>query len=182
MTPVRNAKQAIQCDALASFCQRQGEDVLVSLRLGPGDLDPGEAQVVLVGPKSKVRVTGSIDREGDGLLLTFAVPQSELGWRAMEIAVRPSAGDARPTDARLLAAKHRPCALLIGPVPDVQDGAASTTCTTHHCDQLHAKVHAKSRGSTGSSARDAHARRFRQWRRCGSVSLVAGRRGAARPT
>jgi len=117
VTPMRNAKQAIQCDALASYCRRQGEDVLVSLRLGQGDLDAGEATVVLNGPKNKVRVTGSIDREGDGLLLTFAVPQGKHAWRAMDIAVRPSAGDARPTDARLLAAKHRPCALLIGPVP-----------------------------------------------------------------
>jgi capsular polysaccharide biosynthesis protein len=117
VTPVTNAEEAIQCDALMSHCRRLGEDVLVSLRLGLGDLHAGAAQVVLVGPKSEVRVTGSIDREGDGLLLTFAVPQAKLGGRAMDIAVRASAGDARPTDARLLAAKHRPSALLIGPVP-----------------------------------------------------------------
>ncbi len=117
MTPEKDTKQAIQCDALTSHCRRQGEDVLVCLRLGPGDLGVGEVQVMLVGPTSKVRVTGSIDREGDGLLLTFAVPRAKLGWRAMDVAVRPSAGEAHPTDARLLAAKNRPSALLIGPAP-----------------------------------------------------------------
>ncbi len=118
MTPVGNAVEAIQCDALTSHCRRLGEDVLVTLRLGLGDLDAGAARVVLVGPTSEVPVTGSIDREGDGLLLTFAVPQAKLGRRAVDIAIRPSVGDARPTDARLLAAKRRPSALLIGPVPE----------------------------------------------------------------
>jgi hypothetical protein len=110
--------QMVSVDETLSFAHRAGGEVRVRLRLPAGTLSAGPAEVRLGAARKGFRVPADVTADEQGTTVDFAAPGGRLRQRVWTLAVHPSP-DAAPVsvEARVLARRDLPVALLPGPVP-----------------------------------------------------------------
>ena len=110
--------QMVTVDETLSFAHRAGGEVRVRLRLPAGTLQAGPAAVGLGVGRKGFQVPADVTTDEQGATVDFAAPGARLRQRVWSLAVHPSPdAPAVPVEARLLARRDQPVALLPGPVP-----------------------------------------------------------------
>ncbi|HEY7044999.1 MAG TPA: glycosyltransferase 61 family protein [Nocardioidaceae bacterium] len=120
------SRNTMPVDELLSWARREGPAIQVGLRLPGADLAPGKTTVRLTRRKGELQVDADATGESDAVTLAFTVPRTTLAPPAWRIAVQTGAdGRFQPVEARLLAPKDQPVAVLPGPPPDTKMPAPS---------------------------------------------------------
>ena len=121
MTP-----QMVTVDETLSFAHRDDEAVRVRLRL-PGDSVPaGRAAVRLSAGAKRFKVAADVTADEHGATVDFTAAGAKLRQLVWSLDIQPSAGGPSvPVQARLLARRDQPVALLPGPVPTTRLPAPS---------------------------------------------------------
>ena len=121
MTP-----EMVTLDETLSFAHRDDQAVKVRLRV-PGDTVPaGRAAVGLSAGARRFKVAADVTADEHGATVDFTAAGAKLRQLVWSLDIRPSAGGpAIPVQARLLARRDQPVALLPGPVPTTRLAAPS---------------------------------------------------------
>jgi hypothetical protein len=109
--------EVLEVDPQLSWARRVRDEVSIQLRLLGAALEPGTAAVELVSRSGRLRSLADVRAVAGVILVSFSVPQSELGRSTWRLAIQTPSGQFVPLLARLVAASTSPVALLPGPAP-----------------------------------------------------------------
>ena len=111
-------KHEVVLDETRSFAHREGDQIRLSLRVRGAVLQAAPAVVQLRAGKTRVRVPAEVTSDEQGATVAFSAPEARLRRRVWSMAIQSQTGDdSVPVQARLLARRTQPVALLPGPTP-----------------------------------------------------------------
>jgi hypothetical protein len=121
MTP-----QPVALDETLSFAHRDDDAVKVRLRVPGVSVPAGRATVGLSAGARRFQVVADVLADEQGITVDFTAPGAKLQQRVWSVDIQPSSGAPSVlVQARLLARRDQPVALLPGPVPTTRLPAPS---------------------------------------------------------
>jgi hypothetical protein len=121
MTP-----QMVALDETLSFAHRDDEAVKVRLRMPGGSVPAGRATVGLSSGARRFKVAADVTADEHGATVDFTAPGPKLRQLVWSLDIQPSSGGPSVlVEARLMARRDQPVALLPGPVPTTRLPAPS---------------------------------------------------------